>query len=254
MLWKQGLAIMVWHDLDASVARGSGATGDPVYRLDGQASSLDGRRVEWHVETSDGRTAQFWIDGTSYDLEAGSVFVITTRTGTKKVHQLQRDLSGIQPNYESCVAFARSDPVLAHLLNGPPTAVATRKSPAYGLADLLDDLRALGLGVVPTERAVDHGFAIEGTRVLVDDVPVFVYAFADAEAAQTAAAGVTTDEYSVTIARTEGEVTYETHGDWMETPHVYLKGRLIVITGNDPGVLEALNGVLGPALAAMSTR
>jgi hypothetical protein len=40
--WEQGLAIMIWHDLDASSNHGSAATGDPVYRLDGYASSLGG--------------------------------------------------------------------------------------------------------------------------------------------------------------------------------------------------------------------
>jgi hypothetical protein len=129
-------------------------------------------------------------------------------------------------------------------------AFSRSSTPAYSLPDWVEDLRALGLVIVSTERPVDHGFAIKGVRILADEVPVFIYEFADAEAAQMAAAGVTTGEYSVTIARTEGEVAYETHGDWVETPHVYSKGRLIVMTGNDPGVLEALSGVLGPSLSS----
>jgi len=141
--------------------------------------------------------------------------------------------------------------LLAACAKGVPSPASDNgnlQQSAYGLIDLLGDLRALGEMAVDTGRAVDHGFAIAGVRALVDDVPVFIYEFADAEAAQTAAAGVTTDEYSVTISRTEGEVTYETHGDWVETPHVYLKGRLIVLTGSDPGVVESLSEALGPAL------
>jgi len=77
--WKQGLAIMIWHDLDSSSNHGSGSTGDPIYRLTGYASSLDGRRVEWKVQTADGKTAQFWIDDVGYDLANGALFAVTTR-------------------------------------------------------------------------------------------------------------------------------------------------------------------------------
>jgi hypothetical protein len=132
--------------------------------------------------------------------------------------------------------------------------VDAKEVPVYSLADLIDDLRALGFTVVATERPVDHGFAIEGTRVLVEDTPVFVYEFEAATAAQTAAAGVSTDAYSVTISRTEGKVTYEHHSDWLETPHVYLKGRVIVISGDDARVVDALDTLLGPLLAPSASR
>jgi hypothetical protein len=138
--------------------------------------------------------------------------------------------------------------------NGPYWVAAgdAIEGQVYGLADLIDDLRALGLTVVPTDRLVDHGFAIEGVRVLVEDVPIFVYAFADATAAQTAADGVSSDAYSVTVSRTEGEMTYVHHSDWVETPHVYQKGRVIVIAGDDSRVVDALDTLLDslPATSA----
>jgi hypothetical protein len=124
----------------------------------------------------------------------------------------------------------------------------------YSLTDLVDGLRVLGLTVVTTERPVDHGFVIEGVRVLVEDIPVFVYEFEEATAAQTAAAGVSTDAYSVTISRAEGEMTHVHHSDWLEMPHVYLKGRVIVLTGDDPLVVDALDTLLGPPLASGSPR
>jgi hypothetical protein len=113
------------------------------------------------------------------------------------------------------------------------------------LEGLVRGLRALGMTVVPTEPPVDHGFAIEGVRLLVDEAAVFGYEFADAEAAQAAAGGISMDEYSLTVTTTDGEITREHHSDWIETPHVYLKGRVIVLVGDHPQVLDALASVLG---------
>jgi hypothetical protein len=115
--WRQGLAIMIWHDLGSASTHGSGATGDPIYRLSGYASSPDGRRVEWKAQTRDGKTAQFWIDSVDYDLANGKVFIVTTTSGVTNVRQLDRDLSGVQADYGSCVAFARGDPDLARFVD-----------------------------------------------------------------------------------------------------------------------------------------
>jgi hypothetical protein len=122
--WKQGLAIMIWHDLDSCSNRGAGTAGDPIYRLTGFASSLDGRRVSWQVQTMDGKTGQLWIDDMSYDLAAGTLFIVTTRNGPTHIQQLYRDLSGVRPDYESCVAFARGDPDLARMIDGLSDAQA----------------------------------------------------------------------------------------------------------------------------------
>jgi hypothetical protein len=86
---------------------------------------------------------------------------------------------------------------------------------------------------------VDHGFAINGRRVQIGGSLIFVYEFSDATAVETASAGVSADEYSIVDKRVEGETTIEVHGDWVETPHLYKKGRLIVISGENPGVLNA---------------
>jgi hypothetical protein len=133
--------------------------------------------------------------------------------------------------------------------SGGSVAISSADIRGYSLTDLIDDLRALGLGVVTTERPVDHGFVIEGVRLLVEDTPVFVYEFEEVAVAQTAATGVSTDAYSMTVTRTEGVMTHVHHSDWLETPHVYLRGNVIVVTGDDPLVVDALDTVLGPPLA-----
>jgi hypothetical protein len=119
--WKEGLALMIWHDIaGSSMSSGSGSTTDPVYRLHGYAESQDGRRLDWELQTSDGMTAQFEIDNTSYDLLDGALFIITTQGGETDVRQLERDLSDVQTNHESCLAFARSDPDLVKFIGDTP--------------------------------------------------------------------------------------------------------------------------------------
>jgi hypothetical protein len=119
MKWEEGLAIMIWHDAIAgSISHGSSSTESPVYTLEGYAESVDGVRVEWDLETSDGKTAQFAIDNTNYDLSEGALFIISTKTGTTTITQLDRDLSGVQPEYDSCVAFGENDPDVAYFIRG----------------------------------------------------------------------------------------------------------------------------------------
>jgi hypothetical protein len=119
MKWEEGLAIMIWHDaIAASNSHGSSSTGSSVYTLKGHAESKNGTRVEWDLETSDGKTAQFIIDNTNYDLSEGALFIISTKTGTITIMQLNRDLSDVQPEYDSCVAFGENDLDVADFLMG----------------------------------------------------------------------------------------------------------------------------------------
>jgi hypothetical protein len=113
--WKEGLAIMIWHDfvLDSAGSHGPSSTTDPVYRAEGYAESKDGHRLDWKAHTTDGKTAQFWIDDVPYDLTDGTLFIVTIANGKPEIAQLQRDLSDVQPGRESCLAFARGDPDLA---------------------------------------------------------------------------------------------------------------------------------------------
>jgi len=135
--WKEGLAIMIWYDFvgesgSFSTSEGARFTPDPIFELQGYAESPDGARFEWKVQTNDGKTARFWIDGTPYDLSDGRLFIVTAKGDGTGVTQLARDLSSIQPNYSSCLAFAKNDPDLAQFMSdkaastpSPPTPAAT---------------------------------------------------------------------------------------------------------------------------------
>jgi len=52
------------------------------------------------------------------DLSEGALFIISTKTGTTTVMQLNRDLSDVQPEYDSCVAFGENDPDVADFIMG----------------------------------------------------------------------------------------------------------------------------------------
>ncbi len=122
MYWDEGLAIMIWHDFlgdsgTSSINGGGLFTPDPMYKLEGYAESRDGQRFEWDVQTRDGKTAQFWLDDTPYDLSQGTVFIVAKKSGQTEITQLKRDLSHIQPDHASCVEFAQRDADLAPFIN-----------------------------------------------------------------------------------------------------------------------------------------
>jgi hypothetical protein len=122
--------------------------------------------------------------------------------------------------------------------------------PDYGLTQLLQDLHAAGLVVEGTGMKVDYGFEIDGSQLLVDGRPLVVYEFENLATAEEAAVGVTADAGSVTVTRREGNLVREQHSDWFtETPHLFKKGRLIVIVGDHAEVLHALEAILGPQFA-----
>ncbi|MGD8491241.1 MAG: hypothetical protein PVI68_19700 [Anaerolineae bacterium] len=122
--------------------------------------------------------------------------------------------------------------------------------PDYGLTELLQDLYAAGLAVEGTGMTVDYGFEIDGSQVLVEDSPIIVYEFENVAAAEEATTGVTADAGSVTVTRREGDLVREQHSDWFtEAPHLFKKGRLIVIARDHAEVLRALEAILGPQFA-----
>ncbi len=135
MRWKQGLAIMVWHDVagDTNIfSRGesAGLGTKPFYELQGYAASQAGRIFEWKVQTNDGQTAQFWLEGVPYNLANGTLFIVTLEEGNVRVTQLARDLSQVRPNHDSCVAFAQNDPDLAAFINQASTSAVITPTPS----------------------------------------------------------------------------------------------------------------------------
>jgi hypothetical protein len=72
------------------------------------------------LQTTDGRTGQVQIGRDSYDLSAGTLFIVTTRGGKTDVRQLKRDLSAVPLDQDGILAFAEKDPDLSAFLHANP--------------------------------------------------------------------------------------------------------------------------------------
>ena len=135
--WKGGLAIMIWYDFwgdsgSSSTSSGGGLAAPSTYTIHGYAESEDGQRFEWEVETRDGETARFRLDGESYDLSQGTLLIVGMEHGRAAVAQLERDLSGVEPDHASIVAFARGDADLAPFVGPAPSPAGESPPPSGG--------------------------------------------------------------------------------------------------------------------------
>jgi hypothetical protein len=109
--WEAGLRLMIWHDGIKSSDCAT-TTNSRSFELHCHAISNDGIRFEWHLETNDGRNANFSINNHSFDLAVGNLFVITTSRKGTNVMQLERDLSEVLAKADSVKAFGVADPTI----------------------------------------------------------------------------------------------------------------------------------------------
>lgn len=87
-------------------------------------------------------------------------------------------------------------------------------------------------------------FLVGGHVLTVNGHRVEVYVFESTPEARSAAGGISPDGSSI---RADGRATQIT---WVDVPHFFNGGRLIVLyVGRDTGVLALLVGVLGPQIA-----
>lgn len=123
------------------------------------------------------------------------------------------------------------------LLRGP---VVSHGGPVKDYISLVDNLRAAGATVEPAGEISQPFFSITGRVIIVNGGKVQVFEYPSAAAANAEAARVSPDGRSV------GTTVVE----WVETPHFYKAGRLIVLyVGDEADVLNPLQAVLGPQFA-----
>jgi hypothetical protein len=116
---ERGLRLMIWHDAaEVSLVTETSGTARPARRLSGRATTGGQPLFDWEIETTDGRTARFRIDGIVYDLNEGAVFLIRSEGGRIEVDQLQRNLSIVQPDAEAVAHFAANDAYLSDATRG----------------------------------------------------------------------------------------------------------------------------------------
>jgi hypothetical protein len=242
--WKEGLAILFWHDSvgGGEGCTGSGSTEDPVYRLECDVESEDGQSFSWKVHTQEGVTADIWIEDQSYDLSQGNMFLVRTGEGGLQVEQLQRDFSTLEPSNDAISALASNDPDVANFVAGIETeSDSPDVNDKYGLVKLTDALRMNGQSVEIGDPIDQPFFSVPGQIIMVNGEDVQVFEYPDLTAAAANVAQISSDASSVGTSMIS----------WVATPHFYALDRVIVLyVGDNQAVVDALNQVLGQPVAA----
>ena len=84
----------------------------------GEFSTLDSRMVGWACTTQDGAAGSVTIDGKTFDLAQGGLFLISVRQPTTTVEQIAIDIAQVQgePVEEKLEAVGKDDPRVAAFL------------------------------------------------------------------------------------------------------------------------------------------
>src|SRR5215210_3677405 len=125
-----------------------------------------------------------------------------------------------------------------------PIASAANPSPeslmAEDEASLVAALQAAGATVETGEPITQPFFSPEGNSIKVNGADVQVFEYESAEAMENEAAQVAPDGGSIGTSMVS----------WMDTPHFYKAGRIIVLyVGSDEMVLDLLEKEMGPQFA-----
>ena len=124
----------------------------------------------------------------------------------------------------------------------PPTEapIATEAPTVEDKASLMAALQAAGTTVEPGEPVSQAFFTPEGSLIRVNEADVQVFEYKSAEEMENEASQVSSDGGSIGTSM----VT------WIDTPHFYKAGRIIVLyVGDDIAVLGSLERALSPQFA-----
>ena len=125
LLWSEygtrddRLVFLMWVDLvgergpSSSGTRGGGASPSGV-QYHGSSRHTTGLDIEWQCDSPDGLTGSMKINGTTYDLDKGRVFLVAVKAGGTQVRQLDRDLSKVKA--EDTTAFSNADAEIAKFI------------------------------------------------------------------------------------------------------------------------------------------
>lgn len=142
---------------------------------------------------------------------------------------------GVEPP----AAGDESDPVAGEAPEETPEVEPTEAPVNAAIDDyesLVEALRAAGLEVEASGAIEDPFFDVETQLLTTADTRIELFQFEDEAAAEEAASTI----------NASGTIIGTTTVDWIEPPHFYRQGRLLVLyAGTDETVLAALSHVLG---------
>ena len=143
------------------------------------------------------------------------------------------------PETATAVPSATPQPPAAEPTGTEPPLVS-HGGPVVDYVSLLDTLRAAGAAVEPNGEITQEFFSPTGWAIKVNAADVQVFEYPDEAAAEAEAAQVAPDGGSIGTTMVM----------WVEAPHFYKTGKLIVLyVGSDAAVTALLESVLGPQFA-----
>ena len=106
LVWKNGLRVLVVDDFRGPINRKSDfSLGDDSPYVFGENVKTEEVEMSWTMQTNDGRTGRFTMDGDEYDLTNGSVFVARQGVDGFVVEQINADVSKLEQKDEQIGAF-----------------------------------------------------------------------------------------------------------------------------------------------------
>ncbi len=101
------------------------------------------------------------------------------------------------------------------------------------------------------EVSMSFFYDVEGERVAVNETSIEVYEYANAEAMESEANNVSPDGCGITKDLGGGRAVSK-DVSWIDIPHFYKAGRIIVIyIGNNASIISLLENALGAHFAGM---
>lgn len=130
-----------------------------------------------------------------------------------------------------------------------PTPTPTPTPTVTDYISLIDNLREAGATVVDTGGVIQQPcFSVDGKAITVNGSYVQVFEYEDSAAADTEAALISPDGFSI-------KHTFNNNGQicgygWIASPHFYKASNLILLyVGENQAVIDVLETVLGPKFA-----
>jgi hypothetical protein len=96
-------------DADCREPKSHGDGGRDSAECSGYIGSNNGRKVEFHCRTKDGKSGPVQIHDATYDLANGGLFLVSTTGDEVRVKQLKRDMRSQKFDQESLAAFGKGD-------------------------------------------------------------------------------------------------------------------------------------------------
>jgi hypothetical protein len=120
------------------------------------------------------------------------------------------------------------------------TPIVSHGGPVVDYVSLVDALRAASASVEPADKITQEFFSPTGQIIKVNGADVQVFEYPDEAAAEAEAAQVAPDGGSIGTTMVM----------WMDAPHFYKTGKLIVLyVGSDTAITGLLEPVLGQQFA-----